>query len=357
MKYYAFILLFLITCKEVFAQSEESPVKKTSLAAVPVVNYSKTIGASFGAMVNIYYKVNNKDLVSPSSSTGIFGMYTTNNTYFLAAFQHFYLKEDRWRIMAAAGIGNINSQYWQEFPIVGGEFMEFGVKANFALIRVDRKIYNDLYFGVNANFIHSKTTYDFPDFFPDSLKYDSRNMNNLGYQISYDKRDHQINPYTGFNISFKNGFYREWLKSEDEFTRYELTYNHYFMLKNERNILVARLNAVMAAGDVPFQGQNVVGQDDIRGYSSGKYRDNQVYALQVEYRWRFYKRMGMVGFAGIATAVEKAADIFTNELLPGAGLGIRYLMIPQERINVGIDIAKGKGDWGLYFRIGESFGK
>ena len=65
----------------------------------------------------------------------------------------------------------------------------------------------------------------------------------------------------------------------------------------------------------------------------------------------------MVGFAGIATAVEKVGDIFENELLPGAGVGIRYLMIPKERINIGIDVAKGKGDWGLYFRIGESFGR
>ncbi len=52
----------------------------------------------------------------------------------------------------------------------------------------------------------------------------------------------------------------------------------------------------------PLKRQTVVGGDDIRGYSQGKYRNNQVYTLQAEYRWNFYKRWGMVAFAGVANA-------------------------------------------------------
>ncbi len=32
-------------------------------------------------------------------------------------------------------------------------------------------------------------------------------------------------------------------------------------------------------------------------------------------------------------------------------------MIPSRNINVGIDGALGKEDWGIYFRIGEAFTK
>lgn len=35
--------------------------------------------------------------------------------------------------------------------------------------------------------------------------------------------------------------------------------------------------------------------------------------------------------------------------------GIRYMPIEKQRINIGIDTALGKDDWGVYFRIGESF--
>ena len=122
-------------------------------------------------------------------------------------------------------------------------------------------------------------------------------------------------------------------------------------------MLAVRASFDIASGDVPFEGQTVVGGDDIRGYSQGKYRNDQVYTLQAEYRWNFYKRWGLVAFAGLASAVEKLADIPDNDLLPGVGAGLRFKMLPAEKINIGIDGAVGKGDYSITFRIGESFGR
>lgn len=355
MKKYYITALFTLLLLSLYSQEESDTVKAVKFAAIPLVNYSNTTGASFGVLGQMYYKVNQNDTVSPTSSTGVFGIYTTNHTYFAAAFQRLYLKEDNWRIMLAAGLGNINFQYWQELPIIGGDFISFSTKATFAMLIVERRIYKKLYFGISSVYTEAKTEFDVPDFLPDAWRYDDRNMNNLGYQFNFDMREHQINPYGGYNIEFKNAFYRKWMKSDNNFERFELTYNHYYKIRNERNIVATRIKAIISIGDVPFQGQSVVGQDDIRGYSEGKYRNNQVYAIQAEYRWRFSKKFGMVGFLGFATAIEGLGKISEGELLPGVGLGFRYLMIPSERINVGIDVAMGKDDWGLYFRIGEAF--
>lgn len=357
MKILCLSLIFVAFNNLLFGQAESDSVKKAKIAAIPIVNYSPSFGASLGGMVNVYYKMNPNDTISPTSSTGVFGMYTTNKTYFAAAFQKFYLKQDTWRIMLGVGTGSINFQYWQEIPIIGGQFIGFSTDANFAMAKVERKVYKKLYVGFKSIITVTETEYDVPDFFPDSLKYDKRNMNNLGYLLNFDMREHQMNSYGGYNIAFKNDFYRTWMNSGNNFEKYDITYNHYYQLKNERNILVTRIHASISGGDVPFQGQSVVGQDDIRGYSAGKFRDNQVYTAQAEYRWRFYKKFGMVGFFGLASAVENIDDIFKNQLLPGGGLGFRYMMLPKERINVGFDIAKGKDDWGIYFRIGESFGR
>lgn len=353
----ALILMIIFFKLSVFGQKENDTTKNVTFAAIPIVNYDNTLGASLGVLGQMFYKVNKEDTISPSSSTGVFGMYTTNHTYFAAAFQRLYLKEDQWRIMAAFGLGNMNFQYWQELPVDDGIFIEFGTHAIFAIARVERKVYKKLYAGVSGTYAKAKTEFDVPDYFPDSLRFDERYLNNIGYLFNYDTRDHQLNPYGGFNVEFKNNFFREWLSSDNNFQKFELTYNHYYKIKNKKNILATRIKANIATGDVPFQGQNVVGQDDIRGYTSGKYRNNQVYTAQAEYRWRFYKKFGMVGFFGIASAVENMGDIFKSEVLPGAGVGLRYMMIPKERINIGIDVAAGKDDWGIYFRIAESFGR
>ena len=122
-------------------------------------------------------------------------------------------------------------------------------------------------------------------------------------------------------------------------------------------MLVARATLNIATGHVPFEGQTVVGGDDIRGYSQGRYRNDQVYTLQTEYRLNFYKKWGLVAFAGLASAVAKFSDIPNNVILPGVGAGLRYKLLPSEKVNIGIDAGVGRCDYSITFRIGESFGR
>ena len=70
----------------------------------------------------------------------------------------------------------------------------------------------------------------------------------------------------------------------------------------------------------------------------------------------FKRRFGAVGFFGVVTAIESFSNLDKAPFLPGGCVGIRYMAIPKERINVGMDFVPGKDDWGIYFRIRESFG-
>jgi len=353
------VLLFIcITCSYSSAQEESKPPKKVNFAAVPVVGFSNSTGFSLGVMGQMFYKISKNDTISPVSSTGIFGSYTTNGTWFGALFQRLYINEDRWRVSAAIGAGNINYQYFQEIPVFGGgAFIGFNTKADFGLLSVDRKLFSKLYFGLLGIYANSKTVFDLPDFIPPDLATDTRSMNTIGYSFNFDMRDNQLNPYSGYYLYFRNNFFRDWLGSDNDFEMYSITYNHFIPIKSPRDIIATRLHASIAAGDVPFQGQNVVGQEDIRGYSEGRYRGNQVYTLQAEYRHRFQNRLGVVGFFGMATAFDSFSELDNAPFLPGGGVGIRYMVIEQMRINIGLDAALGKDDWGIYFRIGESFGR
>ena len=105
---YTFLLVLCLSSSIAFSQKKDKAAKKVNFTAVPVVNYSNATGFSLGAMGQFFYKVNKKDSISPVSSSGVFGMYTTNGTWFGALFQRFYLDEDRWRILASVGAGNIN---------------------------------------------------------------------------------------------------------------------------------------------------------------------------------------------------------------------------------------------------------
>jgi outer membrane protein assembly factor BamA len=352
-------LLIVYSAAYSFAQLRKPDSSKAvTFATIPLINYNRTIGFAGGAMVSVFYKMNKKDTISPTSSTGMVGMYSTNKTYFLVMFQQMYLKQDKWRIKAGIGTGNINFQYYQQIASLGtGGFIDFNTNMNFAYGEVKRRVYKKIYVGGFGCLSTATTTYDITNPLTGEKIKDKRSMNNIGYILSYDTRDNQMNPYKGFNFNWKHSFFEEWLGSGNNFGKLDLSFTKFLKLNTEKNIVVMRATSTISYGDVPFQGQNVVSGDDIRGYTNGKYRNNQLYSTQAEYRWNFYKKWGAVGFIGIATVTDKLSDLKGIPFLPGAGVGIRYKMIPSERINVGIDVAAGKNDWGIYFRIGDTFGR
>jgi len=355
-------LLFFLLFVCAFVKGQDStvtPKKRTGIAAIPLINYNRTQGIVVGALVSNFYKLNKEDTISPSSNTGIFGMYTEQKSYAVLGYSRFYFAEDRWRMTAAVGTLDINFQFFLEDPAAStGNFYDYSTKANLFVLQLQRNIFNRIYLGPTSSFINSTTTFGLPSVSGEDSVTNSQ-LNNVGYIISNDTRDHVQYPVRGMFLNFKNQFYRDWVGSDFEFVRYVVTYNQFFKLTKEdaSQVLAIRATFNIATGDVPFEGQTVVGSDDIRGYSQGRYRDDQVYTLQTEYRWNFYKRWGMVAFAGVASAVPKFSDIPDNDLLPGVGAGLRFKMLPSERVNIGIDGGVGKDDYSITFRIGESFGR
>jgi len=352
-----FLTLTFIFILSIHLHAQDS-TKNFKFAGIPIINYNRTQGIVLGAFAAGYYKLNRNDTISPSSYTGIGGIYTEQKSYFLVLFQQLYFNEDRWRILAAAGLLDVNFQYYYENPSASvGNFVDYTTKSGFAVVQVQRHIIWRLYAGLSGQYIDSKTTFGLPNSAGEDSS-DNNKMNNIGYVFSNDTRDEVNYPTHGIFFNYKNQFYRDWVGSDNNFTRFVLSYNQFFDLaKNEKHIIAVRANCDLASGDVPFEGQSVVGQDDIRGYSQGKYRNNQVYTLQTEYRWNFYKRFGMVGFFGLASAVENFGDIFSSQVLPGIGAGLRWRMIPSEKINIGVDGAIGRDDYSITFRIGEAFAR
>ena len=87
-----------------------------------------------------------------------------------------------------------------------------------------------------------------------------------------------------------------------------------------------------------------------------RHRGDNIATIQTEYRWNGLGKAGFVGFFGLAT-VWGDEDISgsNGEIFPGGGVGFRYTVFEEQHMNVGLDAAVGKNDWGLYFRISEAF--
>ena len=79
------------------------------------------------------------------------------------------------------------------------------------------------------------------------------------------------------------------------FNTVEAEYNQYVPI-NTAQVIAARFYSFISFGEVAFEEQPILGRagprgNDVRGYSTGRYRGDQLYDLQAEWRWRFLQTL------------------------------------------------------------------
>jgi len=149
-------------------------------------------------------------------------------------------------------------------------------------------------------------------------------------------------------------FYRKSTGSDFDAETYKIAGNHYFPM-GERDVLATRVMIRWTKGDAPFFLKSTFGgSTDLRGYASGRFRDNMMYAIQTEYRWQYSDRWIFTGFVGVGEVADKFSN-FGDNYLPAAGLGTRFVLSKKHRVGLSFDVAHGKTGTEYYFGIGEAF--
>ncbi len=348
------LVLAVLTSSGSFAQgapggSGDRIEGKYKFLPIPYVNYDRSIGLQGGFLPMLMFNPADSDTISPSSMAGLFGMYTTNETWFANAFTKLFLDEDNWRITAAGGIGNYNFQFYMDAPIAA--WIPYNTEMIIGYAQVQRRIYKTLYGGVSYVYLDFETTLE-P--LPDNPERTIRH--GLGFDLELDSRTSVYYPRGGFLSTLKYFTFPTAFGNESSADKLDFEYNHYLPFRDDKDVIAGRFFAGIGLGELPFEQQYIVGQrKDIRGYTQGEYRGNYMFALQGEYRWNFHKRLGLVGFAGVATVFDAVNEDEDGKLLPGIGTGFRFTADMETNMNVGMDIAAGLGDWGIYFKFGEQF--
>lgn len=348
-KYYLFLTLVLLAWSFPGYAQFNKHIEKPKVAAVPIITYNQSYGGIFGAFGSLYFPLSKKDTLSPASSVGAGGFITTNKTWFAFGFTKLYYEKDLFRTVLAAGTGDQNFQYYNENYGMNGSFIQYSTLMDFFYGEQLIRSYGRLYTGISYTHFKVKTSFE-EDVVDDS----ARVYNAIGIPFTLDSRDNVTNPSSGWYANARFNRFDEAFGSATEYTKLDIDASHYFH-KVPGKVFAYKASLNTALGTVPFEAQTVVGGNLLRGYSKGQYRGDQVYALQGEYRWTFHKKWGAVFFAGAAIPVNKDESASFNDVLPSAGTGIRFLMIPDIGINIGFDAAVGRDDYGLYFRIGEAF--
>lgn len=357
MQKYTLIVSFFLLSQFGFSQiqvvdstnSEEVKLeKRVDFTVMPFLSYNRNLEFMFGVIPMMMYKLDQNDDISPKSMSGVSAVYTTNGSYFVAFFNRFFFAENKWRAKFFAVKGDHISQFYDDDTEVPG-FYEYATNTTVLSVGAQRRIVESLYGGLTYTYADYDTNYD------NGNPSTAVTTNAIEMNLLYDTRDAIYYPMNGHKAQLRWISYPEWFGNDMEANKILMEYNKYIPMKNGKDIIAARASAKVGLGDIAFEQQVTIGNKDIRGYSQGEFRGDGIMAIQGEYRYNFGGKMGLVGFAGMATLYGSDVEDNNWKMYPGAGVGYRYQAFKRAKFNIGLDAAVGKDDWGIYFRIGEAF--
>ena len=176
----------------------------------------------------------------------------------------------------------------------------------------------------------------------------------FGPRATFDTRDNDMSPSAGMLAEFRANFADEAFGSDFDYQTYELSGNLY--RRAGRGVLGVRALACRASDRTPlFDLCLFGGNNDLRGYEVGRYRDRAMVAAQAEYRFPLTGRWGGVVFGGWGKVAPSFSEMGDQTDLPSIGFGVRWLAAEKARVNLSLDVARGRDDTSFYVYVKESF--
>ncbi len=182
----------------------------------------------------------------------------------------------------------------------------------------------------------------------------STTVTGVGVLVNYDERDNLFAATSGrfYQAAFIAS--PEFLGSTFSFTRLQLDAREYFPLGSGQ-VISAEALIHTTTGTVPFRFlPKLGGQNILRGYFEGRYRDNHMIVLQSEYRTPFWYRFGFALFGGIGEVANRFSRFQLSGMKISYGAGLRFAFIPDERIILRLDYGAGKNSDGVYITFNEA---
>jgi len=177
----------------------------------------------------------------------------------------------------------------------------------------------------------------------------------LGALVRYSDRLPNNFPTSGLFFTSQFTLYDKVIKSDFNFFTVETEY-HFFLPIGE-HILANQILSVNTSKDTPYHYLAEQGNAYLmRGYSTGRFLDNNLLAAQTEYRSPFiFWRMSAVAFVASAISYQDKDDIVPKNIHLTGGGGLRIAVDKDERINLRADVGISKEGYEVYLKFAEAF--
>jgi hypothetical protein len=346
------------TSAEPKLEEKKKRVPRGAIVVAPVPISSPAVGSGIVPVFAYIFPFSKNDKVSPPSVVGAVGLATNNGSRAFGVGEQIYLKRNTYRITTAFLRGNVNYDIYGtgitsnlKLPLKQtGEafFAEF-------LRCVGWKFFLGPRFLTGHSLVTLRPSSASGVTIPPDIGLHTA-LTSIGATLNRDTSVNRFYPTSGTFLNFTSDFFSHSWGSKYSFQSYRAMFSKYASL-SERQVLAYNAFFCATAGSPPFYGNCIYGTDnELRGYTAGRYFDRYMLATQLEYRLVLPKRFGLVAFGGVGEVIPGASQShLIKHFLPGGGGGLRFLLSDKYHVNLRADIAQGIDGHTFSMGVGEAF--
>jgi hypothetical protein len=345
------LICFILSAQSAFSQKTDSldtKPKRIKILPFPTLGSEPETKFHFGAVslfiINLF-----QDSLTRVSNAKVEFNYTLRNQIILESQWNYFFKEEKW---FSDGVIHI-SKYPDFYYGIGSNASEEDkvlYESNRMIFDVGlyRRMKDQLFLGgeikyVKYNNISTADINPYPE-----LK-DSRNIG-LSSSLFHDSRNNLLNTTKGALLKLNIGY--NW--GTNNYLNAKIDLRKYVTFKNDF-VLASRVYNSFIFNTPNFYDYSILGGDEyVRGYFYGKFRDNNLSTIQTEVRTPLIWRLGLAFITGISSIYQDTN--ITDDIKPNYGIGLRFLVDQKDNVNLRFDYVLGnENNSGFYISFGESF--
>lgn len=333
--------------------------KQIEVAVIPSIGYSPETRWYYGGNATALFKINKEDTVARTSNASFDAMYTQNRQAYIGIEYNLFLKNEGYLLRGINEWIDFNLDYYG----IGPRSPNIAETFDYRQLTFDNTLFKKLngknFIGVGYRYSLWETLAsqqgglletDNPEHYQKSIS------SGLMFTYLLDSRDNIVNTFKGgmLNVSFTMN--NKLLGATANNPNVNIEASSFYKVNKHNHILALHALGNFNFGEVPFAEYSILGSENMkRGYYSGRYRDKQFAAIQAEYRFPIYKRLGMVVFGAMGDVASTISSFEWQTIKFSGGAGMRFTLFKEERLNLRLDYGLTNQSGFMYIGVGEAF--